>query len=128
MKKLMTLVAFTVFTAVKVHGLDHLLEKIDNQSPCTLLLLQYSHSSDVTTHDAPHTIQPYSEGFIEMGGTTSSQYVNNYAVIYDQQLVGLVEIFNSSKGYPDTVHFHQWDYYPSFLIHVHPAYVVVSNK
>ena len=133
MKKLMALTAFTVFTTAQAHWLDHLLQKVDNQSSCTLLLVDHYHSSDVTNHDAPLTIQPYSAGFIEMEGTASSQYINSYAVICDLQPVGLGQIFNSNKVRPDTALFFQgdgisWDYYRSPLTRGYPAYVVVSNK
>ena len=136
MKKIMLLTAVTLFNAA--HAEWHWVQQIDNQSSCTLQLIEHTQTLDATTHNAPSTIPPHSEGFIETTGKADSQYVNSYAVICNQQQVGIGQIFDNNlewdwdvSGYTSLFFYGDgisWDYYRSYLMRAYPSYVVVKNK
>ena len=133
MKKNIALIICTLMSSALATSVNYL-QKIDNQSSCTLRLIDNIHSWDAKKHVAPSIIDPRSIGFIEMEGTRSSQFINSYAVICDQQQVGVGQIFNNNKGgsFGTTLFFQgegiSWDHYRSFWTRVYPSYVVVKNK
>ena len=133
----MLLIAITLFNAGYADW--SWLQRIDNQSSCTLQLIEHTQSLDVAVHNAPSTIPAHSERFIETTGKSDSQYVNSYAVICNQQQVGIGQIFdnNLSSNWLDnsgiTSLFFKgddisWDFYRSYLTRAYPSYVVVKNK
>ena len=124
----MLLIAITLFNAGYADW--SWLQRIDNQSSCTLQLIEHTQSLDVAVHNAPSTIPAHSEGFIETTGTDESQFVNGYAVICNKQPVGIGQIYDNNWEEDDYLFFQgngiSWEHESFF--HFYPGTILVANK